>query len=121
MPRGLDDMKLTFIALHWAMRLAEGLLRSPDAKVEMQQLPSAADRDELRKMRNAIDHRDGAIIDGLAGGGQTLALQMRENDLTIDDDEGCHTITHADLGSWVRMLHEMAVELTNHPERYVRT
>jgi hypothetical protein len=119
--RGLDDMELTFIALHRAMRLAEGLMASSETKVGMKQLPSASERDELRKMRNAIDHRDGAIIDGLAGTGLTIALHVREDDLIIDDHHGSHTVKHTELSNWVRKLHELAVELTSHPERYVRT
>jgi hypothetical protein len=123
--RGLDDMELTFITLHRGMRLAEALMDSPGTKVRKQQLPRFPEREELRKMRNAIDHREGAIRDGLAGAGHTLALEVRENDLMIDDyDASCtitsHTITHAALGDWVRTLHELAVDLTNHPDRYVR-
>ena len=119
--RGLDEMELTFIALHRAMRLAEGLMMSSETNVGKKQLPPAAEREELRKMRNAIDHRDGAIVDGLAGTGLTIALQVREDDLMIDDHDGSHTVMHAELGNSVRKLHELAVELTSHPERYVRT
>lgn len=119
--RGLDDMELTFLALHRAMRLAEGLMRSPETKVGNRELPGAVDRDQLRKMRNAIDHRDQPIIAGLAGKQHTLALLVREHDMIIDDDEGTRVVTHANLGDWIRRLHALAVDLTNHPERWVRT
>ena len=82
--RGVDDMELTYMSLHRAMRLAEGLMKSPLTRVRNSQLPSLAERDTLRSMRNAIEHNNQPIIDGLAGKGQTLALFVREGDATID-------------------------------------
>jgi hypothetical protein len=57
--RGLDDMELTFMALHRAMRIAQGLKDSSETKLRKSQLPAHGDQERLRKMRNAIDHRDG--------------------------------------------------------------
>jgi len=66
-------------------------------------------------MRNAIDHRDKPIKRGDAGIGKTLALNVREHDSTIDDDEGTLTLTHVELGDSIRRLHSLVVDLTNHP------
>jgi hypothetical protein len=118
--RGADDMEVAFMALHRTMRLAQGLMNSPDTTVSKSQLPSEADRDLLRVMRNAIDHINKPIIEGRAGTGQTLELNVRDDDSTIDDDAGTHTVSHARLGEWVRTLHALAVDLTNRPQDWVR-
>ena len=118
--RGADDMAVTFMALHRAMRLGEGVMRSPETRVGKRELPSEGDRNKLRRMRNAIDHINEPIIDGHAGKGQTLELHVRDNDSSIDDEDGTHTVSHADLGEWVRTLHTLAVNLTNEPQNWVR-
>jgi hypothetical protein len=119
--RGADDMAVAFMALHRAMRLGEGVMRSPETEVSKEQLPSEADRDKLRVMRNAIDHINDPIIEGRAGKGQTLELHVRDNDSTIDDEDGTHTVSHAEFGEWVRTLHTLAVNLTNEPHVWARS
>jgi hypothetical protein len=119
--RGADDLEIAFMALHRTMRLAEGLMLSDKTKVSKDQLPSKADRGLLRVMRNAIDHINQAIIDGHAGKGQPLQLEVEHDSSTISDDAGPHTVSHHKFGEWVRMLHELAVALTNRPGDWVRT
>ena len=119
--RGCDDMELTLIALHRAMRVAEALKTSRETNVSSAELPSAAERDQLRKMRNAIDHVDEPILGGRAGIGQTLALHVREDDVMIDHKDGPLTATHSQVGGWVQRLHGLAVNLTNHPGRWARS
>jgi hypothetical protein len=119
--RGADDMELAFMALHRTMRLAEGLMRSRETTVGTTELPSHADRSLLRVMRNALDHIDQPIIDGHAGKGKTLRLHVRNDDFTIDDDKGTHTVSHARFGGWVRSLHKLAVDLTNRPQDWIGT
>ena len=41
--RGISDLELTLMALHRAMRLAEGVVRSPETKFSKSQLPSQDD------------------------------------------------------------------------------
>lgn len=96
--RGADDLELAFMALHRTMRLAEALKWSNETWVGNDQLPSDADRDLLRVMRNAIDHIDQPIIGGRAGKGLPLQLELRNNDSTIADDDGAHTVSHATFG-----------------------
>jgi hypothetical protein len=125
--RGLDDMELTFMALHRAMRLAVALKNSCETNVGKRTLPREAERDQLRAMRNAIDHNVGPIVAHHAGKGHTLALLVREGDVTIDAIEPdaetvtSLTVAHADLGRWLRQLHELALDLINHPERWTRS
>lgn len=118
--RGLDDMEIALVAVHRAMRLAEALKTSTETLVGNGEIPPREIRDRLRKMRNAVDHRDGPIVGGLAGVGKTLALDVGEREMTIDDADGTHTMTHEELGELVRDLHRLAVELTNYPERWFR-
>lgn len=118
--RGADDLELAFMALHRTMRLAEALKWSNETWVGNDQLPSDADRDLLRVMRNAIDHIDQPIIGGRAGKGLPLQLELRNNDSTIADDDGAHTVSHATFGGWMRTLHGLAVDLTNRPQDWVR-
>ncbi len=125
--RGLDDMELTFMALNRAMRLAEALKTSCGTCVGNRELPREAEREQLRAIRNAVDHNVGPILNHRAGIGHMLALLVREDDVTIDavdgDDSGTvitHTVRHADLGRWLRQLHALALDLINHPDRWVR-
>jgi hypothetical protein len=119
--RGADDLELAFLALHRTMRLAEGLMRSQETTVGKSQLPSQANRQLLRVMRNAIDHINQPIIEGRAGKGRPLQLEARDDDFTIDDEAGTHTVSHTEFGEWVRTLHTLAVDLTNHPQDWVRS
>jgi len=119
--RGADDLELAFMALHRTMRLAEGLIQSRETTVGKNQLPSDTDRDLLRVMRNAIDHINQPIIDRRAGKGQPLQLEVGNDDSTIGDDAGTHTVSHARFGEWVRTLHKLAVDLTNRPQDWVRS
>jgi|GEM_PF-3456552 hypothetical protein len=117
---GCEDMAIAFIALHRAMRLADALVASLETTVDESHLPPENGRSRLRRMRNAIDHRDKPIKRGDAGIGKTLALNVREHDSTIDDDEGTLTLTHVELGDSIRRLHSLVVDLTNHPEQWTR-
>jgi hypothetical protein len=119
--RGADDLELAFMALHRTMRLPEGLMRSPETSVGKSQLPSQGNRELLRVIRNAIDHINQPIIEGRAGKGRPLQLEVRNDDSTIDDEAGTHTVSHAEFGEWVRTLHTLAVDLTNHPQDWVRS
>jgi hypothetical protein len=114
--RGADDLEVAFMALHRTMRLAEGLVKSPATTVGADQLPSQSDRDLLRVMRNAIDHINQPILDGRAGKGHPLQLELGNDDSTIADDTGTYTVTHARFGEWVTTLHKLAVDLTNRPD-----
>jgi len=69
-------------------------------------------------MRNALEHRAPPIWRGRPGKGKTLALSVGEHDMTIDDEKGTLTATHADVGGWVCSLHALAVI---DPERWIRT
>lgn len=71
-------------------------------------------------MRNAIDHINQAIIDGRAGKGQALQLHVRDDDSTIDDDSGTHSVARAEFGGWVMTLHKLAVDLIDHPHHWAR-
>jgi hypothetical protein len=76
------------MALHRTMRLAEGLMRSPDTTVGKSQLPSEADRSLLRLVRNALDHIDEPIMEGRAGQGRPLQLEVLSDDSTVADGQG---------------------------------
>jgi hypothetical protein len=97
--RGADDLELAFLALHRTMRLAEGLMRSPETSVGKTQLPSQGSRDLLRVMRNAIDHLNEPIIEGRAGKGHPLQLEVRDDHSTIADEAGTHAVLTPSLGS----------------------
>jgi hypothetical protein len=116
--RGISDLELTLMALHRAMRLAEGLVRSSETKLGNSQLPSKDDRDRLRDIRNAIDHVDGPIKKGIIQPVHMLAVLLNETELMIDDEEG-NTLSarHTDVGDWVERLHSLALDFINHPER----
>jgi hypothetical protein len=119
--RGSDDLEVAFMALHRTMRLGEGLMKSPETTVGTKQLPSQSDRGLLRVVRNAIDHIDDPIIDGRAGTGLPLQLEVGNEDSTIADRAGQFiTVPHVTFGSWMRMLHVLAVDLTNRPHDWVR-
>lgn len=121
--RGLDDMELTFVALNRAMRFAEALKTSHETDVGKGDLPRGAERDQLRVIRNAINHNVQPILDHHAGVGHTLVLRIGEDDMTIDTierDSGAvttHQVAHADMARWLRKLHELAVDLINNPDR----
>ena len=119
--RGLDDMELTFMALNRAMRLAVALKESPETKVARADLPSQEVQDRLRRMRDAIEHREGPIKANQAGIGKTIALSVRENESTIEDDKQNYAAAHDDVASWIQLLHELAVKLTNEPQVWSRT
>jgi hypothetical protein len=118
--RGADDLEQAFMAVHRTMRLAEGLMRSSETRVGKNQLPSQADRDLLRMVRNAIDHINEPIIGGRAGKGRPLQLEVRNDDSAIADEAGTHTVSHAQFGEWMKTLHTLAVDLTNRPQDWVR-
>jgi hypothetical protein len=118
--RGLDEMELTYMALNRAMRLAVALVESPETKVSKRMLPSQAERDRLRKMRDAIEHREGPIKANQAGVGKTIALSVSETESTIEDDTQHHANRHDELASWIQLLHALAVNLTNKPQSWSR-
>jgi hypothetical protein len=118
--RGLDDIELTFMALNRAMRLAVALMESPETKVSKSMLPSQSERDRLRKMRDAIEHREGPIKASQAGIGKTIALSVRETESTIEDDKQAYVVLHDELASWIEGLHGLAVKLTNEPHVWSR-
>jgi hypothetical protein len=116
--RGSDDLQFALISLHRTMRLAEGLMRSPDTNVSKRELPPPAERDQLRVMRNAIDHVDEPIIDGRAGQGLPLQLEVMNSTVRISDECGLHQVDQGVVGSWVETLHALAVTLTNEPHKW---
>jgi hypothetical protein len=119
--RGINDLELTLMALHRAMRLAEGVVRSPETKFNNSHLPSKNDRNRLRDIRNAIDHVDGPIKEGAIQPGHMLAVFLNETELMIDDREGnTLSVRHTDVGDWVKSLHSLALDFINHPERWTR-
>jgi hypothetical protein len=118
--RGLDEMELTYMALNRAMRLAVALVESPETKVSNGMLPSQSERDRLRKMRDAIEHREGPIKASQAGIGKTIALSVRETESTIDDDTQRYVTRHDELASWIKLLHALATKLTNEPQAWSR-
>lgn len=118
--RGADDLSVAFMVLQRAMRLAEGLMQSPETTVRKGDLPSDGDRDLLRRARNAIEHIDDPIRDRRAGKGSSLELEVRSDDSTIGADSETLTVAHARFGEWVRTLHELAVNLTSRPQDWVR-
>jgi hypothetical protein len=119
--RGQADLELTFMALNRAMRLAEALKDSRETSVGNGELPSKPHRDLLRAVRNAIDHNDEPIRKGRAGKGEALALEVQQATIAIDGEQGHLSVDQADLGVWVRQLHELAVSLTNDPANWVRS
>jgi hypothetical protein len=120
--RAANEMELTFMALNRAMRLAVGLKTSAETTVSSADLPTPVEQDQLRKMRNAIDHNDGPIIKGRAGKGQTLALEVQEHGMVITDDGGTtQTVEHTVFAGWICKLHALASDLIHHPERWART
>jgi hypothetical protein len=66
-------------------------------------------------MRDAIEHREGPIKANQAGIGKTIALSVRETESTIEDGKHRYAARHDDLASWIRLLHALAVTLTNEP------
>jgi hypothetical protein len=118
--RGADDLEVAFMVLHRPMRLAEGLMNSLQTAVGKNQLPSKGDRDLLRMMRNALDHINQPIIDGRAGKGEPLQLEVGNDDATVADAAGTHTVSHIRFGGWVRTLYELAVDLTDSPQHWIR-
>jgi DNA repair protein RadC len=118
--RGLDEMELTYMALTRAMRLAVALVESPDTKVSKRMLPSQSERDRLRKMRDAIEHREGPIKASQAGIGKTIALSVRETESAIERDSQRYVARHDELASWIKVVHALAVKLTNEPHDWSR-
>jgi predicted exporter len=118
--RGLDDMELTFMALNRAMRLAVALKESPETKVSRADLPSKDEQRRLRRMRDAIEHREGPIKANQAGIGKTIALTVSESQSTIEDDSQGYTTTHVELAYWIQLIHALAVRLTNEPDAWSR-
>ena len=86
--RGCADMEAAVIFLNKAMRLGVALMESPETKIGKDQIPSKADRDRLRKMRNAVDHDDGPILAGRGGTGENLALTLGSTQMGIADEPG---------------------------------
>jgi len=54
-------MEIAVTALHRTMRIAELLVDSRTTAINEAWLPSQEEREELRSMRNAIDHIEGSI------------------------------------------------------------
>lgn len=118
--RGVSELEVTFIVLHRAMRLAAAIVRSDETLVPNGHIPTRDERERLRIMRDAIEHNDQPILDGRAGRDETLALFVREEDSTIDTRGSPYVVTHAELGAWLTQLHQLAVTLTNEPEKWAR-
>jgi hypothetical protein len=119
--RGCSDMEDTFWVLHRATRVAVALVRSPETKLDYSQVPAEADREKLRKMRNAIDHDEEPIVGGCAGKGDSLALEVRSNEMSITDRDGVvQTVTHDQFAGWIRTLHALAAELIAHPRDWAK-
>jgi hypothetical protein len=121
----MGEFEVCVTALHRAMRIAEILKDSELTSVRSRQLPSDGHRDDLRRMRNAINHLDEPIRGGYFGTGASLFLFVTDTEIEIDeiDDEGnVSTVvaTHAELGEWVLQLHSLATEITRDPETFAR-
>jgi hypothetical protein len=116
--RGTDELELTFMALQRTMRLADGLRASPQTSVGNGDVPSQADRDLLRLVRNAIDHADGQVEH--AGRGHAIRLDVQRDDSTIGDGSQLLTVSHARLAGWLRTLHELSVAVTTRPQDWIR-
>jgi hypothetical protein len=121
----MGEFEICITALHRAMRIAETLKDSELTSVKGRQLPSDSHRDDLRRMRNAIDHLDGPIRGGYFGTGASLFLFVTDTDIEIDevDEEGnavTVVATHTELGKWVLQLHSLATEITRDPEAFAR-
>lgn len=119
--RGISDLEIALTALHRSMRLAEGVVRSPETRFSKNRLPPQDDRDRLRDIRNAIDHVDGPIKKGSIQTGHMLAVFLNEAELMIDDGEG-NTLSarHTDVAEWVQRLHHLALDFIDHPEQWAR-
>lgn len=83
-------------------------------------MPPEADRSLLRVMRNAIDHIDQPIIDGRAGKGNPLQLEVENHASKIADAAGTHTVSHATFGGWMETLHRLAIDLIDRPQNWIR-
>jgi hypothetical protein len=118
--RGVSEMELTYMALNRAMRVAVALVESPETKVIKRMLPNQSERNRLRKIRDAIEHREGPIKANQAGIGKTIALSVSETESTIDDDTQRYATRHDELASWIQALHALAVNLTNEPQVWSR-
>jgi hypothetical protein len=118
--RAAGDLEIAYLVLNKAMRIGEALVRSPDTTVGKAWLPSEADRNRLRLMRNAIEHEVEPITAGRGGKGESLALEVRAAFAQIADDSGTLTATHEELARWIRTLHELAAGIVEQPEAWVR-
>ncbi len=119
--RGIADMEAAVIFLNKAMRLAARLVESQETRIGKDRLPSHADRDKLRKMRNAIDHDDEPILDGRAGTGEILSLALGSTQMAIADEAGEERIvSYEQFASWLEKLHDLVWALIDDPESLSR-
>jgi hypothetical protein len=110
---------VTVWLLHRAMRVGVALVKSAETKVSYRELPLEPDREQLRKMRNAIDHDDEPIIRGRAGKGEALSLEAGSTQMSIADEDGvAQTVTYEQFASWIETLHKLAWELIQHPHSW---
>jgi hypothetical protein len=112
---GLSEMEVCLLSLYRAMRVAERLAVSPETMVDKNMLPSARQRNLLRRMRNAIDHIDKPMAAGEFGMGVNLFLFITEKTLTIHDGGGELVAKQTALGQWLRTLHGLATHLSREP------
>lgn len=73
-------------------------------------------------MRNAIDHDDKPVLAGRAGTGESLSLEVHDQDMTISDlNKRVQTVTYVELADWLRKLHALALELIGRPSQWATT
>lgn len=108
------------MAVNRTMRLAEELCRSKLTSIDPLQIPSPADQQRLRDMRDAIEHNDDPILKGEAGVGLALALDVTDTDLSINRKGRIVTVSQAEFGGWTRDLHVLAKNLATDPGSWRR-
>jgi hypothetical protein len=118
--RGMSDMELAVIALNRSMRIAVRFVRLPDVNLKKAELPSAAEIDQLRKIRVAIEHIDESVVsEDRANKSETLSLNVRADCMVIHDKNGVlQRVDHMMFGTWLRKLHYVAKSLVHDTERW---
>jgi hypothetical protein len=101
---------------HRSIRLAERLCRSPVTRLKLADLPSETERGQLRRMRNAILHVDGAIVGQDRRPRQLLALFLDSEDMLMTTRTGRVRISQRDFGGWIRSLDAFPNSIADHPE-----
>jgi hypothetical protein len=108
--RTIDHLETCIESLHRVSLFADRLRRLDSApSIDKTKVPREAERQQIRRARDAIQHADRDIMAGATGAptGRSVALLPMEDRLEVGMDE----VLYEDLARWIEQYHDLVREL----------